>query len=32
VRLRIRGYSDAPSFLAEFFETELADYAASQRS
>jgi hypothetical protein len=32
VRLRITGYSDAPAFLAEFFETELTDYAASQRS
>jgi len=32
VRVRIEGYEPAPSFLAEFFEGELADYAASQRS
>jgi hypothetical protein len=30
VRVRISGYPSAPSFLAEFFETELDDYAASQ--
>jgi len=30
VRLRIEGYPPAPAFLADFFETELADYAASQ--
>jgi hypothetical protein len=32
VTLTITGYSDAPSFLAEFFENELTEYAASQRS
>ncbi|WP_251342733.1 hypothetical protein [Haloplanus halophilus] len=32
VRVRITGYADAPAFLAEFFESELTDYAASQRS
>jgi len=32
VTIRITGYSDAPSFLADFFESELRDYAASQRS
>jgi hypothetical protein len=32
VTVRITGYADAPSFLAEFFETELEEYAASQRS
>jgi hypothetical protein len=32
VTLTITGYSDAPSFLADFFETELSEYAASQRS
>lgn len=30
VRVSIRGYPPAPSFLAEFFETELGEYAASQ--
>lgn len=30
VRVRIDGYPPAPSFLAEFFETELHDYANSQ--
>lgn len=30
VRITIDGYPPAPSFLAEFFETELADYATSQ--
>ena len=30
VRVRISGYPSAPSFLAEFFETELDDYATSQ--
>jgi len=30
VRVSIRGYPPAPAFLAEFFETELAEYAASQ--
>lgn len=30
IRIRISGYPPAPSFLAEFFETELAEYAASQ--
>ena len=29
-RIRIDGYPPAPSFLAEFFETELTDYAESQ--
>jgi hypothetical protein len=29
-RLRITGIPPAPAFLAEFFETELSDYAASQ--
>jgi hypothetical protein len=32
VTIRIRGYSDAPAFLADFFESELQEYAASQRS
>lgn len=31
VSLRVDGYPPAPEFLAEFFETELADYAESQR-
>lgn len=30
VRIEIEGYPPAPSFLAEFFETELRDYAKSQ--
>ena len=30
VHVRIEGYPPAPSFLADFFETELTDYAASQ--
>lgn len=30
VRVTITGYPPAPSFLADFFETELAEYAASQ--
>ena len=30
VRVRIDGYPPAPLFLAEFFETELQDYAESQ--
>ena len=30
VRVRIDGYQPAPSFLAEFFEAELSEYAASQ--
>lgn len=30
VRIQVTGYPPAPSFLADFFETELADYAASQ--
>jgi hypothetical protein len=30
VRIRVNGYPPAPAFIAEFFETELADYAASQ--
>lgn len=29
-RVRITGYQPAPSFLAEFFKTELSEYAASQ--
>lgn len=32
VRIRVTGYSPAPSFLTDFFETELTDYAASQAS
>jgi hypothetical protein len=32
VRVRVDGYPPAPSFLAEFFETELSEYAASQNS
>jgi hypothetical protein len=32
VRIRVDGYPPAPAFIAEFFETELADYAASQSS
>jgi hypothetical protein len=32
VRIDINGYPPAPSFLAEFFETELTDYATSQSS
>jgi len=31
VEISIEGYPPAPAFLAEFFETELADYAGSQR-
>ena len=31
VAMSVEGYPPAPSFLAEFFETELADYAGSQR-
>jgi|GEM_PF-426377 len=31
VEVSIEGYPPAPTFLAEFFETELADYAGSQR-
>lgn len=30
VRIEIEGYPPAPSFLADFFETELRDYAESQ--
>jgi hypothetical protein len=30
VSIRITGYAPAPSFLAEFFETELADYSRTQ--
>jgi hypothetical protein len=30
VRLRIEGYPPAPSFLADFFRTELEEYAESQ--
>ena len=30
VRIEIEGHPPAPSFLAEFFETELRDYAESQ--
>lgn len=30
VRIRVNGYPPAPTFIAEFFRTELADYAASQ--
>jgi len=30
VRIRVTGVPPAPSFLADFFETELSDYAASQ--
>lgn len=30
VRVRIEGYPPAPGFLAEYFETELNDYAESQ--
>jgi len=32
VRININGYPPAPSFLAEFFKTELTDYATSQLS
>jgi hypothetical protein len=32
VQVNINGYPPAPSFLAEFFETELIDYATSQSS
>jgi hypothetical protein len=32
VRIRVSGYPPAPAFIAEFFETELSDYAASQSS
>lgn len=31
ITVRIVGYSPAPDFLAEFFRTELADYASSQQ-
>jgi hypothetical protein len=31
VTVTVEGYPPAPSFLADFFETELADYAGSQR-
>ncbi|MFB6184294.1 MAG: hypothetical protein ABEI96_07040 [Haloarculaceae archaeon] len=31
VTVRIEGTPPAPGFLADFFETELADYAASQK-
>jgi hypothetical protein len=31
VSVTVDGYPPAPSFLAEFFETELAEYAASQQ-
>ena len=31
VSVRIVGYSPAPNFLAQFFRTELADYAKSQQ-
>jgi len=31
VTIRVAGYPPAPAFLADFFETELADYAASQQ-
>lgn len=31
VSVRIVGYSPAPDFLAQFFRTELADYAGSQQ-
>ena len=30
VRVQVAGYPPAPSFLAEFFEAELAEYATSQ--
>jgi hypothetical protein len=30
VTIRISGYSQAPTFLAEFFETELEDYSRTQ--
>lgn len=30
VRMDVEGYQPAPEFLADFFETELADYARSQ--
>jgi len=32
VQVRVTGYPPAPSFLAEFFETELSEYATSQAS
>lgn len=32
VRIRIEGYPPAPAFLADFFETELTDYADSQQT
>ena len=32
VEIRIEGLADATGFLAEFFETELGDYADSQRT
>lgn len=32
VRIRIEGYPPAPGFLADFFETELTDYAESQQT
>jgi hypothetical protein len=31
VRIRVDGYPPAPGFLADFFETELTDYAESQQ-
>lgn len=31
VRVRIEGYPPAPDFLAEFFSTELSEYAESQQ-
>lgn len=31
VTITVWGYPPAPTFLSEFFETELADYAASQQ-
>ena len=31
VTITVDGYPPAPAFLGEFFETELADYAASQQ-
>ena len=31
VQVQVEGYPPAPEFLAEFFETELSDYAQSQK-
>jgi hypothetical protein len=31
VTMRVEGYPPAPGFLADFFATELADYAESQQ-